>query len=62
MAKRQTSDEEKPSGEMPGGPVGLILTGDGARSAYEAGALSVLLPLLHGEDAPESSSGPVRVR
>ncbi len=52
MAKRQTSDKEKSSGEIAGGPVGLILTGDGARSAYEAGALSVLLPLLHGEDAP----------
>ena len=52
MAKQQSSDKERSTGEIPGGPVGLILTGDGARSAYEAGALSVLLPLLREEDAP----------
>jgi NTE family protein len=53
MAKqRPTTEKEQSSGEVPGGPVALILTGDGARSAYEAGALSVLLPLLRAEDAP----------
>jgi NTE family protein len=53
MAKeRSTSAKAGASKKPPGGPVALILTGDGARSAYEAGALSVLLPLLRDEDAP----------
>jgi NTE family protein len=50
--ERSTTAKEKPSDELPGGPVALVLTGDGARSAYEAGALSVLLPLLRDEDTP----------
>ncbi len=45
-------EERSASGEIPEGPVALVLTGDGARSAYEAGALSVLLPLLEDQDAP----------
>jgi len=32
------------------GPVGLVLGGGGARGAYEAGVLSVLLPLLEERD------------
>jgi NTE family protein len=34
------------------GTVGLILSGAGSRGAYEAGALSVLLPLLPDEQQP----------
>jgi NTE family protein len=51
--ERSTAVKKKPpSDQIPGGPLALVLTGDGARSAYEAGMLSVLLPLLRDEDAP----------
>ncbi len=35
-----------------GDKVAIVLSGAGSRGAYEAGALSVLLPLLTGDDAP----------
>jgi len=39
------------------GGVAIVLSGAGARGAYEAGALSVLLPLLKGDDRPRMVLG-----
>jgi NTE family protein len=39
------------------GGVAVVLSGAGARGAYEAGALSVLLPLLKGDDRPRMVLG-----
>src|SRR4051794_20341778 len=37
---------------MPDQPIALVLAGGGARGAYEAGALSVLLPALPADQRP----------
>jgi len=39
------------------GGVAIVLSGAGARGAYEAGALSVLLPFLKGDDCPRMVLG-----
>jgi len=39
-------------GQTSAGKVAIVLAGAGSRGAYEAGVLSVLLPLLKGRDTP----------
>ncbi len=55
----------RPKSENEDGGVAIVLSGAGARGAYEAGALSVLLPYLTGNDRPRmllgTSSGALNV-